>query len=81
LKGKTKVRIHNNVQGKLFGRTFWAWGYCLNTEGLNEHEIQQYFRDQEKLQKEQNQREVEFTKRSLLSYSPLHTFKSFFCYL
>jgi len=63
LKGKSAVRIHREilkVQGTLFGRTFWARGYCVSTVGLNEQEIWQYVRDQEKLQKEQNQAEIDF---------------------
>ena len=63
LKGKSAVRIHREilkVQGTLFGRTFWARGYCVSTVGLNEQEIRQYVRDQEKLQKEQNQAEIDF---------------------
>jgi putative transposase len=63
LKGKSAVRIHREIlkaQGTLFGRTFWARGYCVSTVGLDEHEIRQYVRDQEKLQKEQNQAEIDF---------------------
>jgi len=63
LKGKSAVRIHREilkVQGTLFGCTFWARGYCVSTVGLNEQEIRQYVRDQEKLQKEQNQAEIDF---------------------
>lgn len=54
LKGKSAVRIHRVIlkaQGALFGRTFWARGYCVSTVGLDEQEIRQYVRDQEKLQK------------------------------
>jgi len=63
LKGKSAARIHRETlkaQGTLFGRTFWARGYCVSTVGLDEHEIRQYVRDQEKLQKEQNQTEIDF---------------------
>ena len=62
LKGKSAVRIHREIlkaPGTLFGRTFWARGYCVSTVGLDEHEIRQYVRDQEKLQKEQNQAEID----------------------
>ncbi len=64
LKGKSAVRIHRDIlkaQGALFGRTFWARGYCVSTVGLDEHYIGQYVRDQEKLQKEQEQSEFDFT--------------------
>ena len=37
LKGKSAVRIHRELmktKGTLFGRTFWAKGYCVSTVGL-----------------------------------------------
>jgi putative transposase len=37
LKGKSVVRIHRSVlktKGTLFGRSFWARGYCMSTVGL-----------------------------------------------
>jgi putative transposase len=63
LKSKNAIRIHREIlkaQGTLFARTFWARGYCVSTVGLDEHKIRQYVRDQEKLQKEQNQAEIDF---------------------
>ena len=42
LKGKSAVRIHRQVlktKGTLFGRTFWASGYCVSTVGLDEDQI------------------------------------------
>ena len=62
LKGKSAVRIHRQVlktKGTLFGRTFWARGYCVSTVGLDEHQIRRYVRDQEKLQKDQEQEEFD----------------------
>ena len=56
LKGKSAVRIHREVlktKGTLFGRTFWARGYCVSTVGLDEQQIRQYIKEQEKLQKQQ----------------------------
>ncbi len=56
LKGKSAVRIHRELlktKGTLFGRTFWAWGYCVSTVGLDEHQIRQYIKEQEKIQKQQ----------------------------
>ncbi len=56
LKGKSAVRIHRELfktKGTLFGRTFWARGYCVSTVGLDEHQIRQYIKEQEKLQKQQ----------------------------
>jgi putative transposase len=63
LKGKSAVRIHRQVlktKGTLFGRTFWARGYCVSTVGLDEDQIRQYVRDQEKLQKDREQPGFDF---------------------
>jgi putative transposase len=63
LKGKSAVRIHRQVlktKGTLFGRTFWARGYCVSTVGLDEDQIRQYVRDQERLQKDREQPEFDF---------------------
>ena len=59
LKGKSAIRIHREVlktQGTLFGRSFWARGYCVSTVGLDEAKIRQYIKDQEKRQKEQGEK-------------------------
>ena len=56
LKGKSAVRIHRNLlrtQGTLFGRSFWAKGYFVSTVGIDEVQIRQYIKEQEKLQKDQ----------------------------
>jgi len=56
LKGKSAVRIHRELlktKGTLFGRTFWARGYCVSTVGLDEQQIRQYIKEQENLQKQQ----------------------------
>ena len=45
LKGKSAIRIHRevlNTKGTLFGRSFWARGYCVSTVGLDEAHIRQY---------------------------------------
>ncbi len=63
LKGKSAVRIHRSVlrtKGTLFGRSFWSRGYCVSTVGLDEKGIRMYIRHQDKLQKEQEQAEMEF---------------------
>ena len=63
LKGKSAVRIHRQVlatKGTLFGRRFWARGYCVSTVGLDEHQIRQYIKEQEKLQKDQEQMDLDF---------------------
>jgi putative transposase len=63
LKGKSAIRIHREVlrtKGTLFGREFWSRGYCVSTVGLNEEQIRQYIRDQEKMQRDLDQGELEF---------------------
>jgi putative transposase len=61
LKGKSAIRIHRDlsrVRGTLFGRSFWARGYCVSTVGLDESTIRQYIQDQEQDQKAQEQNEL-----------------------
>ena len=44
LKGKSAIRIHRDlsrIKGTLFGRSFWARGYCVSTVGLDESAIRQ----------------------------------------
>jgi len=63
LKGKGAVKIHRELmrtKGTLFGRSFWARGYCVSTVGLDEKEIRRYVREQEKLQKDMEQGELNF---------------------
>ena len=63
LKGKSAVRIHRELlkaRGTLFGRSFWARGYCVSTIGLDEAMIRKYIQEQEKHQRDQDQGELEF---------------------
>ena len=55
VKGKSAVRIHRQVLNKkrMTGLHFWAKGYCVSTVGLDEEKVRQYIRDQEKLEKQQ----------------------------
>ena len=65
LKGKSAIRVHRQVlrtKGTLFGRAFWARGYCVSTVGLDEVKIRQYIREQERLQRSQDQGELEFDR-------------------
>ena len=58
LKGKSAIRIHREIlrtQGTLFGRSFWARGYCVSTVGLDEAMIREYVRKQENLEKDQGE--------------------------
>ena len=62
LKGKSAVRIHREqrkTQGTLFGRSFWAKGYCVSTVGLDEERIRAYVRDQEDLDRQLEQTELD----------------------
>ena len=63
LKSKGAIRIHRQLlktRGTLFGRSFWARGYCISTVGYDERQIKEYIKEQEKLQKEQEQLELDF---------------------
>ncbi len=63
LKAKSAIRIHRELlrtKGTLFGRAFWARGYCVSTVGLDEDQTRQYIRDQEKLQRDLDQGELDF---------------------
>ena len=63
LKGKSAIRIHRELmrtKGTLFGRTFWARGYCVSTVGLDEAQIRRYIQEQEKHQRDQDQGELKF---------------------
>lgn len=61
LKGKSAVRILREqlrTKGTLFGRSFWARGYCVSTVGLDEGVIRAYVREQEHLDKHLEQMEL-----------------------
>ena len=48
LKGKSAIRIHRELlrtKGTLFGRSFWARGYCVSTVGLDEAVIHRYIQE------------------------------------
>ena len=63
LKGKSAIRINRELlktKGTLFGRSFWARGYCVSTVGLDEQTIRRYVRDQEKHQQDFEQGELDF---------------------
>jgi len=65
LKGKSAVRIHRELtktKGTLFGRKFWARGYCVSTVGLDEGRIREYIREQEHLDKQLDQIELDLDK-------------------
>src|SRR4051812_17101305 len=58
LKGQSATRIHrelSHAKGTLFGRSFWARGYCVSPVGLDEVQIRRYIREQEELQRDRDQ--------------------------
>jgi len=64
LKGKSATRIHRELlhtKGTLFGRSFWARGYCVSTVGLDEGQVRRYIREQEKLQRDRDQDQGELS--------------------
>jgi len=63
LKGKIAIRINRELlktKGTLFGRKFWARGYCVSTVGLDEAMIRKYIQNQEKHQRGHEQGELDF---------------------
>ena len=60
LKGKSAVRIPRELlhERRMSGLNFWAPGYCVSTVGLDEGQIRRYIREQEKLQRDQDQGEL-----------------------
>ena len=53
IKGKSAVRVHREFLGhkKPFtGFHFWAPGYCVSTIGLDEHQIREYVKNQERIE-------------------------------
>jgi putative transposase len=49
LKGKSAIRLHREFGSLGMGKHFWIRGYNVSTVGLNEEQIRQYIRDQEKM--------------------------------
>ena len=55
LKGKLALRMfqrYEKLGKRLWGRHLWSRGYCVSTVGINEEQIRQYVRWQEKKDKE-----------------------------
>ena len=54
LKGKSAIRLNREFRTKVKGsKSFWIRGYFVSTVGLDEKEVREYIRDQEKLDKDQ----------------------------
>ena len=71
IKGKSAVRIHRQVLGnpRVKGLHFWARGYCVSSVGLDEETIRKYIRDQEKLEKRQEELKFKQLRRILKGLS------------
>jgi len=56
LKGKSAIRVHRQYERseRVYGKHFWAEGYCVSTVGLEETMIRAYIQQQEKLESGQN---------------------------
>ena len=56
LKGKSAIRVHRQYERseQVYGKHFWAEGYCVSTVGLEEKTIRAYIQLQEKLESGQN---------------------------
>jgi len=58
IKGKCAIRLFNkfpDMRKRYWGSHFWSRGYYVNTVGRNEEQIKQYIRDQDKLDRFENQ--------------------------
>jgi len=58
LKGKTAIRMFNKypeLRNRYWGSHFWSRGYYANTVGKNEDMIREYIRNQDKLDRLENQ--------------------------
>lgn len=61
LKGKSAIRIHREILKvkRVTGLHFWSRGYCFSTVGLDEETIRKYIRDQEQIEKQQQDLDFE----------------------
>ena len=54
IKGKSAIQVHREFMGRkkqFTGFHLWAPGYCVSTIGLDEHQIREYVKNQEKNEK------------------------------
>ncbi len=62
LKGKSAIQIHREMLGvkKGFtGKSFWSRGYCVSTVGLDEKTVRESVKNQEELDKRQDELDFE----------------------
>ena len=58
IKGKSAISIARKFKGRqrnFNGESFWARGYFVSTVGLDENMVIEYIRNQEKVDKQQDQ--------------------------
>ena len=58
LKGKTAIRMFNkfpDLRKRYWGSHFWSRGYYVSTVGRNEEVVKEYIRNQDKLDRLENQ--------------------------
>ena len=61
LKGKTAIRMFNKfpeLRKRYWGSHFWSRGYYVNTIGKNEEMIKEYIKNQDKLDRMENQEKL-----------------------
>ena len=54
IKGKSAIRVHREFMGRkkqFTGFHFWAPGYCVSTIGLDEQQIREYVKNQERIER------------------------------
>jgi len=65
LKGKTAIKLFksypNLKKRPYWGNHFWAWGYFVNTVGINEDMIRRYVKFQEEKERQDEQDRSDFT--------------------
>lgn len=60
LKGKATILLHQRIgRRKNFkGLNFWSRGYCVSTIGISEARVLEYIREQEKLDQEEDAKQL-----------------------
>ena len=65
LKGKLSIRLfqrYERIGKRYWGRHLWCRGYCVSTVGLNEQQIRDYVKWQEKKEKEIESKQLSLFK-------------------
>lgn len=69
LKGKTTILLHQRYgRRKNFkGLNFWSRGYCVSTIGLSEAKVLEYIRNQEKVDREEDEKQLNMLESKILT--------------